>query len=498
MDFAKRLLSIGMFLLLYAVFISHATESDTEWRVVLYDEDINALVTFTPDSVTTHLLPNVGYQAEVIRASDDFRYAVGLFRHHYGRYSYPQEVTIMDLKSDEVYYILPPSLEDGEIFVEFQNIVDGNIVFSPDMTEVAVSYTSHDTTGGWGCCDSGGIIIVNLQSTEITHHLDIDATFNTPGKSTSWLTGWTSEGVWFAPRCWGCTPRIQFFYHLWNPDDDTVVSTNRYENLKYAQRVESTGELLNGENHIDYPAGGLTFPNENVALNVVSIYQPYESPPDTDGQVVYFDIENLRFERPRWIMGEQAFIVRGAKNAIVFRDGRQIEFDADWWYTEFLTMTSDGWLAKNTTTGDVLHYTVEGNEVVSDILYQSDGRLIFVNHMIEPLKEQLPAFSQDISPPDEPFCYGNMPSRLAVGDYATVIDPSRPLYITDNELNETGEIVYLELNTVVEIISEVECDYEVWLHVSYDGTIGWMVETYFGTYYLEPTVPPKDIPYNQH
>ncbi|GEM_PF-4889437 len=492
MRLAKLLLTTS--LLIVFSFALYASETDRVWTAVLYDESANSLVMLAPDGVTTYPLPNVGYQADVIKVSDDFRYAIGLFNNHYDN-NLIDEVTIIDLNTNIVRYIPPLPLEDNEIFVDYTRMA-----FKYDMTEIAVAYISHDMKGGFGCCDSGGIVIVELASGEITHHLDIDADVSIPSMSSAWLDAWTREGLWFAPRCATCTPTPKFFYQIWNPYDDTVTPTTRYDDLMYAERLESTGELLYGENHDDYPAGGLTFINDYVALNVVSIYQLDESPPDTDGQVVYFDIENLQFERPHWVMGGQAFLIQGAKNAIVFRNGALIEFDADWKSTEFLVMTTDGWLAKDAMTGEVLHYSVENNQVVRDVLYQSHGRLILANHLLEPLRGQLPAFTQDIAPPDEPFCYGNLPVQLHIGDYARTLNSNSVLgglWIGDGDVDDKthDNVLPIPVNSIVRIIDGTECLDHVWVKVDYKGKIGWMVETWWGIYYLEPIDPPIGMPY---
>ncbi len=478
--------SIVMFLsLLFVIPITLARETTTDWTIILYEEDTNSIISLQPDGVTRQVLPNVGYGAQVIKVSDDFRYAVGLFYNHYVN-RYVDEVTIIDLMTEEVLYVPPPPLEDGEFFVEYEQIL-----FSPDYSEIAVAYTSHDANSGFGCCGFGGIIIVELSTGEITHHLDVDNTFDNIGISSSWFDEWTPEGIWFAPRCWACTPPVKFFYHLWNPDNDTVVSTNRYDNIRYAERLEATGELLYGENHIDYPAGGLVFINEFVGLNVVSVYQPDESPPDTEGKVVYFDIDNLQFERPRWIMGGQAFLVGGTKDVIVFRDGTQLNLGDIVRGLYFVAMTDNGWLMTNPNTSELLHFTIEHNQVKFDVVYKQNGSISVVNALLDSSQNPLTPFENEILSPNKPLCFRNLPNRLSVGGYAKVdyLGPMFGLWVTEGSVDDIShdDWILLPIGTVVQVISEPECLSEVWVKVKYKGVTGWMVETWWGSYYLEPT-----------
>ena len=476
---------IIFFTFLIAPTLLEASEKDVEWSVTLYDEGSNALVTLSPDNEVVRKLPNLGYSAEAIQVTNDHRYAVGLFHQVYGQYT-TKEVVIIDLITGAIQYVDQPPLEGEEFFVGYTLGT-----FNPEMTAVAVAYVSHDPTSGFGCCGSGGIVIIDLVSGEILNTLDIDATFDTPGKSTAWLTHWTEEGIWFSPRCSTCTPHYKFDYHLWNPYDDTLIQTSQFDDLKYAERLPVTGELLYGENHVEFPLGGLHIILPS--LNVVSVYGASESPPNDAGQVVYFDIENVNFKRPHWVMGGKAFIVRGSKNVLVLRDGRQIEFDANWREEKFLTMTNDGWLSMNINSNTIRHFSVNHDQITHENLYHAKGHISVANSQLAPLKDELHPFEKDIAPPDIEFCHATMPNRLQAGDIAEVIVlPEGYMYggliVGDVDFYELSFDKRLELpmGAQVKVLEEPVCSYESWVKVDYEGTIGWMVEVFQATYCLEP------------
>lgn len=316
----------------------------SEWTVTLYDDGLNALVELSPSGQNIIPLPDVGFRASSMRAmlSDDGHYLVSITRRGD---SYVREAVIIDLQTNHSRSVeIEPLIGDHEFFVGFR---DG--VFNPEMTQIALSYVSHNYVGG--CCGTGGIATVDLATGQVLHILDMDKRFL---RSTAWVDDWTEEGIWFAPTCSACSPPYTYVSKIWNPDTDDVRDTNLFHDWEYSERFESTGELLYTQNRPDFPLGGPT--GGVFYMNTVTVYQPQDDPAEDAGQVVYFDGNNLNFDVPaHWVANGRAFLVtkEGKHNVVVFRAGRQINFDYSF-EEDFMTMTVDGWLSFD-RVNNILH-----------------------------------------------------------------------------------------------------------------------------------------------
>jgi hypothetical protein len=240
--------------------------------------------------------------------------------------------------------------------------------------------------------------------------------------------------------------------------------------------------------------GGESFP---LRLNVVALYQRGDYPPDTDGQIVYYDGENLDFDvRARWIIGGQAFLVTKNQqhNVIVFRDGqnRIVDYDS---MEFFVTMTDDGWLTIDRATNVIRHYTASNAVISGRSLYHAVGQIVVVNKQLLETPEELPPFSVEISPPDVVFCPGALPTRLQPGDWAETLfyDPESvfgPFFIGDVEFSDiyNGNHETLPLGAHVRILEGPACAPYGWSYVKveYQGVIGWLLEIYQTGYLLAP------------
>jgi hypothetical protein len=480
---------------LCAATIESAAQSESEWSVIVYDHGLNALVELSSAGYDIIPLPDIGYpprsdqdypwwyESPNVKVSSDRRYLISLIQH---TEPYVREAIITDLVTGEIIPIATPPLEDEELFVGY-----GFGAFNPTMTEIALPYVSHDLTSGFGCCDSGGMVTVELASGTITHTLDMDVTYH---ESTAWLDDWTTEGIWFWPRCSACTPpSYTHSYLVWNPDTDVILTADVRQDRVRSERLAATGELLYSENHSDFPLGGPSFSSP---LNVVVLYQRDKFPPDAPGQVVYYDEENLDFDiRAHWIMNGRAFLVTNERqhNVVVFRDGHQVVVD----YVDpeyFLTMTGDGWLTFERTTRQIRHYVVSDTRITGNILYQASGEIEVANVQLSPETGTLPPFAIDITPPDIFFCPGTLPTRLKPGDWAEVIVDHQEyliasLYVGDVTL---GEITWMQMEALplgahVQIIEGYACR-PGWgyVKVQYQDKVGWMLEVGQMAYYLEP------------
>lgn len=479
-----------------------AQESEETWSAILYDHGLNALVDLSPSGVEVTFLPNLDYDPRPFEplhlwyshfghmmVTDDERYLISLVPR--GNLDL-REPVVTNLITKETMLVGLPPMADEEIFAGYYRVG----AFNPEMTEVALPYVSHDTTSGFGCCDSGGIVTIDLAMGAITHTLDIDETFNRP---TAWVDDWTNEGIWFAPRCSACTPEYTYTYQLWNPDTDTISATDVFNDRQRSERLATTDELLFSESHPDYPLGG---PASRWLLNVVSVYQSGQHPPDVPGQVIYYDDENLDFDmRAHWIMNGRAFLVTNDlhHNVVVFRDGRQLTWDYD---NEeyFLGMTSEGWLAIDHATNQVRHYVVSDETIARQTLYHARGGIQVASIKMAPVTEELPPFVMDIDPPDDVFCPAALPTQFEAGDWAEVIVdhqeyPIAALFLGDGEFEDTSweDMQMLPLGAQVQVLDGLACTSNGWgyLKVAYQGRIGWMLEVWQTLYYLAPIPAPE-------
>lgn len=356
------------------------------------------------------------------------------------------------------------------------------------MIQVALSYVSHDMTSGFGCCDSGGIVIVDLLDGEITHHLDIDEQFQ---KVTAWLGEWTAEGLMFAPRCNNCTPKYEISYLLWHPEQNAIADTGIFHNWVYAERLTTTGELLYADSNIDFPVGGVGYPGN---VNVISIYQAEENPDEIEGQIVFFDLDHIDFDTPaHWIANGKAFLVN--ESIIVFRDGHQVglEYETP---QRFLTMTTNGWLTFELENYAIHQYIVGKRSISHKLLYQSHSQIELANVQLQQNQIELPPFEINLHPPaDITFCPGTMPTRLEIGDWAQLITPyeesigsSLILDDDDSENSESINSEFLPLGAHIQVVGGIRCESNgtQYINVSYQGRIGWIMESMWTSYNLAP------------
>ncbi len=487
-------LCLTLLLFPISVPVVSAAQSEPEWSVIIYDHRLNALVELSPAGYDITPLSDIGYPLPSeedypwwyvyprVKVSNDRHYLVSIIQH---TEPYVREAVITDLVTGESIPVATPPLDDEEIFVGY-----GFGAFNPAMTEIALPYVSHDLTSGYGCCGSGGIVTVDLETGAITHSLDIDATYN---KSTACLDDWTVEGIWFAPR-WSIDGSYRYTYRLWDPDTNTILITHVFNDWEKSERLAVTGELLYSENHPDFPLGGPTLP---LRLNAVVLYQWDEFPPDAPGQVVYYDENNLDFDiRAHWVLNGRAFLVTNdrQRNVVVFRDGHQMSIDyADQEY--FIAMTSDGWLTFERTTRQIRHYIVSDVRITGDVLYQASGEIEVANVQLPPEMEVLPPFAINTTPPDVFFCPGALPTRLNPGDWAEVIVNHQEFLIAGLAVGDVafddvtwGHLEMLPLGARVQVVDGPACAPNGWgyVKVHYQDKVGWMLEVWQMVYYLKP------------
>lgn len=480
-------------IILCTLVIQAKTSQSTEtWSITLYDSDIASLVEITETEINyiripqsdREIVPTNPDEVEFARRylSDDGRYLLTIFR---WSHAYMTEAVIKNMITGENYKVGLPPLEETEFFVSYHFGA-----FSPDMTAVALPYISHVPISG--CCGNGGIVVVDLTTGTITHRLDIDERFQT---TTAWVDDWTNDGIWFAPRCSGCSPQMHYFYKVWHPYENAIVDTTVFHYRHMLERLESSGEILYSENHADFPLGGSTYP---VLQNVITLYQEDEILPQTAGQVVYYNDEHPENNpNPHWIMNGAAFLVNenNLHNAVVFRNGDIIHSYYDSMQT-FLLMTNTGWLTINQENNVITQFVVSDQTIREYVIYETGGDIQIVNEQSNLSGSELTEFDIDISPPDGRFCPGTLPTRLQAGDWAKIIAEHRVVAIAQFAEGDVSfenvkwrEAEALRVGAEVQILDDFACVETGWgyLKVEYQGRVGWILEIYGGAYHIAPT-----------
>lgn len=489
---------ISFCLALWLVFLASILASTTtdytppDWSVTLYDYGSHALIELSSDGYYLTRLSNVDrpepierwydsmhFNYSLVHLSNNHRYLVSIIQRSD---PYIRDAIIMNRLTGSTITVSLPPLERGEFFVGYQFGA-----FSPDMSQVALTYVSH---GGLG-----GIVTVDLASGTLIHHLDIYAQYR---NSTAWLDNWTSEGIWFAPRCSACTPSYSYEYIIWNPETDSLSPTEIFHHHTQSERLH-TGELLFSQSHPDYPLGG---PSTRVALNVVSINQ---SDSDTDEQIVYYSDHNLDFDfRAHWVKNGHAFMVTNhrRRNVIIFRDGHHLHHQ----YAQpehFIAMTSEGWLTFDQISHQIRHYTLTDDVITSHVLVQTSGEIDVANVQFSSVPDDLAPFSIDIPPPNTVFCPAALPTRLQAGDWARVLVdhrrvPIAALIVGKGEMldvfsaTDRDNMLMLSEGDLVQVIEGPGCTPAGWSYVKVDyrGVVGWILEVFQTRYYLAPASPP--------
>lgn len=485
---------IIMFLIL-SISITHSksSQASSAWSMTLYDTSSKSLVQLSESTVFQLSIPQSYIEnSSLTNPTTDIYHRVlsgdaqYLMTFAYLTEPYVGQAYITNLFTGETLLVEHPPLQDTEFFVSYRFGV-----FSPDMRNVTLSYYSHVPTSG--CCNSGGIVVIELETGLITHLLDIDEVYTREG-NTAWIDNWTNEGIWFAPRCSNCTPEYRYQYRIWNFDTDTISDTGIIHDRRYFERLSSTGELLYSDNHEDFPMGGDSYPQYR---NVISWYQENETPLVADGQVVYYNEANPASNpHPHWIMNGRAFLVNedDLHNVVVFRDGHTLTFDYEF-QQNFVAMTDDGWITIDRENNNrILQFIVSDTTVSNHILYETSSELEVVNIKPSTAIEDLPEISMEISSPDVRFCPGTLPTQFHPGDWAEVIANHEEVAIARMVVGDTNfedmsyeKMEILPLGARIQILDEFAC-VPGWgyLKVAYEGRIGWILEIYLTAYHIAP------------
>lgn len=422
-----------------------AAQPEASWSIIVYDTGLNALVELTAAGSTEIPLPEVAYlQPGIERDFGHFEYLdVNLTpdRRYLVAVDHPQDpdqppALIVDLAAQSVITVDDPSFSDGE-YLEQYNFG----AFNPAQTEAVLSYRSRIPSGPGRCCDSGGIVTVDLATGRITAQFREDALLSQLPDSMSIprVEGWTPAGIQAVIRYHESYGPVtaKYWYQVLNPATGQLMGAREYSSLFQCWQALPTGDLLSAENHPEYPLGITGWRGDE---NVIAVYAPGEHPPDAAAQVIYFS-DAGDFFMPYWIMaGQAALISIDDHNLVITRDGRQMTID----YPDneaFRMMTDDGWLTGNQRQWQVIQYHVSNAEIMRELVYQGQGWLetVYIDHPAVP--ERLLPFAVEIAPPDVFFCPGSLASQFEPGDWAELDGYEATLAIWDGE----GEFAPLDL-----------------------------------------------------
>lgn len=499
-----RVLLVSIFFTILIPTVSLSQEQESSWQVYVYDAGKHSLIELTENGHKVYALPEAIFEnypddsaTDFILSSDNQSFVI-VFRPH--KEGFENAAFIIDLGNPEDFRkVEEPSLIESEFFVNY----DGG-TFSPDDLEIVLPYVSHDLNIRSGCCNSGGIALIDVSTGKITRNIHSERFFDPPLPfgSTAWIGEWTQQGIEFYPRCSGCTPPYEFVYEFWDRETDTIFTTDKFESMLLGDRLAVTGEFLYSSNHPEFPVGnttGLIRP-----FNVVTLFQAGEIRDEDVGQYIYYDLNNLDFERARWVVGGEAFLVKNQDYGIlVFRDGSQVPFNFFTGTQQFLAMTSNGWLMIDKESGEILHHTFDGTQFDTDSLYVAQGEIQVVDVRV-PVNPDLPTFDIDISLPEEFFCRGFMPTRLKVGQQAELIatflegapliafiegDTSyEDIWPDTFSESEMERILAPPPGTVFNLLDGPVCGgyNDAYWKVEYDGLIGWVPEGRYTEYFLAP------------
>jgi len=469
-------------------------QQDNDWEVVVYDNQRQALIVLDPNGIREYYLftPPFGRSNRpddvTINISSDHGTAIVSFTYYGNENIDPiYESYIFDLDNLGEGRLIPkPPLGENEIYGGYRSGA-----FSPDNTQVILPYISHDITSGYGCCDSGGMVIIDLATATITKHVAYKVVL----VSVVRINEWTEQGIFLFRGPYGEFPYNGFTYQLWDPVIDRFSETTRFENLYFGDRLSSNGDVIISVNHPDFPVGGSL--SGSPERNVVEFYQNSEIPGEQVGQVVYYELDNIGHWRARWVLDGQAFLVQHNQSGVlVFRDGSMYHFTFSS-EQSFLSITPDGWLMVEDETSRIFHYQFHNVMVDYSMLADLVGEIELVSAPTL-LTQELEPYAVNISPPDGFFCRGFLPSRLQINGYARVIVQSdeSPFTAFRPGVNRWGSasatvVPPLPYGAIVKVLYGPECGtWEAdWL-VEYEGQIGWMYEGAFTTYYLAPAESP--------
>ena len=457
------------------------SQSDDGWEVVVFDEQALQIITLSANGIehSYQLTPPVDRLVAPdnirVNMSSDRQTAIVHYSYFFSSDDPIYESYIVDLSRPHVGRLIPqPPLVLDEVFLGYMS---GAI--SPDDDAIAMVYRSHDLSQNSGCCNSGGMVVLDIASNALIHH-----TMRSDSPYSARIDDWTDEGIFVAPNNPSSWRSVEFTYRIWDPSEDQFTDTRRFFNIDWADRLATTGEVIKSNNHPEFPLGGSL--SGAPQRNVVELYLPTQVPDEEAAQVVYYDIDNLAFERAWWVIDGSAFLVENHdRGVIVFRDGQQHEFELAPTH-DFLSITPDGWLMVDAITYDVFYYQFQNGDVKMTLLADFSSAITIIDATATP--QDFPPFEQHIEPPDEFCCRGFLPSRLQAGEDARVIIddldyyPLRFLYVEDS-----GDQMILPYGAVVAILDGPKCgSWEaIWL-VEYAGHKGTMLEGTFDTYYLAP------------
>jgi hypothetical protein len=254
-----------------------------------------------------------------------------------------------------------------------------NAVFSPDGTQVVVSYMNNQLGG----IKAGQLVIFDIATKAVVARLD-GSRLDVSGvhgmiQPAILISQWTDQGLVVVPSCGGCEPAIGGLAQVWNPVDDTLSPAN----VPYSLQDQFLGNGESLRSTFDQ-----TFPHNPDAIGMLPVSNVVSYAPAPTSltspmpqQVIFFNPDNIYISQAHWVADGLAVLIQQADKAewfsqsdeayVLLRDGTKLPLTIPLTRV-FLAATSDGWLMSDSQTRGYIYYRLNGaavEEVVLDAAY---------------------------------------------------------------------------------------------------------------------------------
>jgi hypothetical protein len=482
-EIMKRLVVVLVVLVLCWGISPSDADSDRQtstyrWEVVVLDGDHHQFYVLSPDGKTPLSVPACltapAYQNAAMSSSRRFVVLFDL-----------PHIRIADLKQQTCLDVPLPDEFAGPA----EEMLFRRSIFSPDETQVAISYASYEVLRG-----QIAVIDLNQQPGTVLHTFDL-------GEATDAIFyQWTEEGIYYLPHCMICEGIEAGPFSVLDPESGDLQESDHYVSFRFSDTLEQTGERVvmgYNENFIHpFFEPGPPMPLINVAYYYASL---------TAKPVIVFH-DPARFglpHDPTWVMDGQAVLMYPMVDEpdsqpiipvwLVFRSGERVKVELPS-SVGWIIGTPDGWIVR-TRQGQVDHYRYAGGQlIVTPVTFWPSEHLVVLQ--IPPLGATAGGTFAPMPDLDHyRFSYCDtlpLPPRLALTMPGQVITPEG--WATLYSDPDTSSAPVGTFQTFTPENGPTCADGTVWWFVrigdSSQWDIGWAQETRDGEYVLETTCPP--------
>lgn len=389
--------------------------------------------------------------------------------------------------------------------------------FSPDGTQIALSYVGDGMTGPVPF--TGGMAIAGVATggtVQLAAMSDAMAGRGEEGLATWAVMGeWSEVGVQWAPNCYACEGAYEGEYSLWLPQKSSFLPHSGVFFSLFSDTLAETGETLYAGQSLAYPVSPdpamLPIPNviQYLPGGVLPTFAALGTAP-----VVFFDPAALDLgEGAHWVSNGTNFLVT-PPNAINWtlkdRSGGAQPIPAAAG-SRFLLGTSSGWLSMNPGDAEteLVRYVASPGGTFGAVIDRTTGMSLnqkgyWVLDAPDLGEGVAPVAPQAVSPPIVIIptlppaiavtpvttvvqCPGFLPSRLVPGQIGQVT-PGDPNNLRALPSVTAPLVGVMPAGAQFMVMTGPVCDPAgmAWWQVTYNGVIGWTVEGQGDTYFLEP------------